>query len=116
MKFRAGDTVIVTAGKDKGKTGKIARVIPEKNEVIVEGMNMYARHVKPYGERAGEIVRRERALSTAKVAIVNEKGQPDRIGYTVSKDGKKERIFRKTGKPVSAAASKAKKSTKKSKK
>lgn len=97
MKLRVGDSVLVTAGKDKGKKGQVIQVMPENDMVIVEGMNLYTRHVKPMGERAGETVRRERALATAKVAIINDKNQPDRIGYIVTKDGKKERIFKKTG-------------------
>jgi large subunit ribosomal protein L24 len=104
MKFIKGDRVVVTAGKDKGMQGTIVRVLPQENRVVVEGANFYTRHIKPMGERAGQRVRRERALPTASVAIINDKGQIDRIGYTVAKDGTKERIFKKTGQPVSKAA------------
>lgn len=97
MKFKVGDTVLVTAGKDKGKKGEIVRVLPESDKVVVEGANKYVKHIKPMQGRAGSKVSVERALSTAKVAIVNEKGQTDRIGYTVAKDGSKTRIFKKTG-------------------
>ncbi|MCC6711578.1 MAG: 50S ribosomal protein L24 [Candidatus Pacebacteria bacterium] len=97
MKFTIGDQVIITAGKDKGKKGEIVQVFPKDNTVLVKDINIYAKHVKPYAGRAGEIVRRERALPTAKVAIINDKGVADRIGYKVTKDGKKERVFKKTG-------------------
>lgn len=97
MKFKVGDTVRVTGGKDKGKAGVITRVLPSENKVVVEGANKYTRHIKPMAGRSGDRVQLERALPTANVAIINDKGQPDRIGITVAKDGGKTRIFRKTG-------------------
>jgi large subunit ribosomal protein L24 len=100
MKFKVGDTVLVTAGKDKGKKGPIVRVFSEDNSVVVEGMNMYSKHIKPMNGRAGEKMRLERPLATAKIAILNEKGLPDRVGYSISKDGQKTRIFKKTGTAV----------------
>lgn len=103
MKFKIGDQVLVTGGKDKGKKSVITRVIPTENRVVVKDVNMYTKHVKPMGERAGDRVRRERPLPVANIAIINDKGQPDRIGYAVAKDGNKERIFRKTGKVVPVA-------------
>lgn len=106
MKFKTGDTVLITAGKDKGKQGKIVRVYSEKDRVIVENVNMYTKHVKPMGERSGEKVRRERPLPVASIAIINDKGQADRIGYQVSKSGAKERVFKKTGKVVDSQSMK----------
>lgn len=100
MKFRAGDNVIVTAGKDKGKTGKVLRVLPAENKVIVENANIYVKHIKPMNGQDGRRVESPRPLPTAKVAIINNEGNPDRIGYKVSKSGVKERVFKKTGKPV----------------
>jgi large subunit ribosomal protein L24 len=113
MKFIVGDKVLVTAGKDRGKTSEVIRVLPDKNKVVVKDMNMYSRHVKPYGGQAGEIKRQERPLPLANVAIVNDKGQPDRIGYKVAKDGSKQRFFKKTGAVISQKApKKGKKTTK----
>lgn len=101
MKFKIGDLVLITGGKDKGKQGKITKVLPDANRVVVEGMNLYTRHVKPYGGRAGEQVRRERPLPTANVAIINpDTKKVDRVGYKVMKDGSKVRVFKKTGKEV----------------
>ena len=100
MKFKTGDQVIVTGGKDKGKTGSITRVFPSDNTVVVEGVNMYVKHVKAYGDQPGEKKRMERPLPISKVAIQNDKKQADRIGYSVAKDGTKVRIFKKSGKPV----------------
>jgi large subunit ribosomal protein L24 len=120
MKFKVGDKVLVTAGKDRGKQGEIIQTLPDKNAVVVEGMNMYTRHIRPHAGQSGDKVRRERPLPTAKIAIINGQGQQDRIGYQV-KNGKKERIFKKTGKVISdklmkkgeKAAKKNKKETKK---
>ncbi len=100
MKFKVNDQVLVTAGKDKGKKSKIIKVIPQENKVVVEGVNLYSKHIKPMGGREGERVRRERPLPTANVAIVNDQGQADRIGYQVAKDGSKQRVFKKTGQAV----------------
>lgn len=100
MKFKVGDKVLVTAGKDKGKKSEIIAVLPEKNKVVVKDINLYTKNVKPYAGRSGEQVRRERPLPVANIAILNDKDQPDRIGYKVTKDGKKERVFKKTGKVV----------------
>lgn len=100
MKFKVGDTVLVTAGKDKGQQGKILRVLPKAGTVVVQGVNLYTRHRKPMGGQAGERVRRERALPLAKIAILNpETKLADRIGYKIEK-GEKIRIFKKTGKTV----------------
>ncbi len=90
----------MTAGKDKGKKSVIVKVLPQENRVVVEGVNMYVKHIKPMGERPGDKVKKERPLPTAKVAILNEKDQADRIGYKVSKSGSKERIFKKSGKAI----------------
>ncbi len=95
MKFKVNDQVIVTSGKDKGRKSKIIQVLPAKNQVLVEGVNMYTRHVRKMMGRPGEIIRRERPLPTAKVAIINDKGQADRVGYVVE-DGVKKRMYKKT--------------------
>ena len=97
MKFKVGDKVLVTAGKDKGKTGSILMVDHKSGKVIVEGANKYTKHIKPMMGKSGDKVKVERYLPTAKIAILNDKNQPDRIGYKVEKDGSKTRIFKKTG-------------------
>lgn len=100
MKFRVGDNVEVTSGKDKGKHGKVLRVYPKEGKVLVEGVNMYVRHIKPMQGRSGEKIRRERPLPAANVAIMNpDTGKVDRIGYKVT-NGKKVRVFKKTGKEI----------------
>lgn len=100
MRFKIGDKVLVTGGKDKGKKSVIVAVLIEENKVIVKDVNMYTKNVKPQGDRPGEQVRRERSLDLGKIAILNDKDVQDRIGYKITKDGKKERVFKKTGKVI----------------
>jgi large subunit ribosomal protein L24 len=82
-----GDKVLVTAGKDKGKTSEITKVFPKELKILVKDINIYTKNVKPVGDRAGETVRRERPMDVSKVAIINDKGQRDRVGYKVRADG-----------------------------
>lgn len=96
MKFKINDQVIVTAGKNKGKKSHITAVYPKDQTVLVAGANLYARRIKKAQGQAGEIKHLERPLPLSKVAILNEKGQPDRIGYLIKPDGTKVRIYKKT--------------------
>jgi large subunit ribosomal protein L24 len=69
-KFKKGDVVLVTSGKDKGKSGEILKVFPKKDSVIVKGANLYKKHVKPTQNTQGGVVSRERPLSTGKISHV----------------------------------------------
>jgi len=71
-KFKKGDIVLVTAGKDKGKTGEITKVLPKSDTVVVKGANMYKKHVKPTQNTEGGMVSRERPLSTGKISHVQD--------------------------------------------
>ncbi len=96
MKFKVGDTVKITTGKDKGKIDKITRVLPKQNKVVVENANSFTKHVKPMMGQPGQRVELQRPLPTAKIAILNENEEVDRIGYRQEGD-EKVRIFKKTG-------------------
>ncbi|MBD3279096.1 MAG: 50S ribosomal protein L24 [Candidatus Pacebacteria bacterium] len=100
MKFKVGDKVLVTAGKDKGKKSVITQVLPKKEQVVVKDVNMYVRHVRAVADKPGEKRRLPRPLATAKIAILNDQGEPDRIGYQVDKKGHKTRIYKKTGQVI----------------
>lgn len=103
MRLKKNDTVIVTGGKDKGKSGKILQVFPKENRVLVEGVNKYVKHVKKQGQRSGEKVLRERPLPVGNVAILNpDTKKADRIGYIVDETGNKIRVYKKTGKALTA--------------
>jgi large subunit ribosomal protein L24 len=97
MKFKIGDKVLITAGKDKGKTGKITKVLPRLSKVLVEGVNKYKKHVKAQGEKKpGGIVEIEKPLSLANVSLLCPTcKQQTRIGFSIEKSGSKTRICRK---------------------
>ncbi len=97
MKFKKGDEVVITIGKDKGKKGKIEAVFPKRNEVIVAGVNIYKRHLKPRGQgKPGGIVDLPKPLSLAKIALVcSHCGKPTRVGYQKGEDSTPLRICRK---------------------
>lgn len=95
LKFKKGDQVKVTAGKDKGKSGEVLRVFPKKLTLTVKGANEYKRHVKPTQNREGGIMSVERPLSFAKVSLV-ENGKLVRAGFKLETD-KKLRVSKKTG-------------------
>jgi len=83
-KFKKGDLVLVTSGRDKGKQGEIIKLFPREDKVLVKGVSLYKRHVKPQGNREGGIVSRERPLPTAKIMIMVD-GKPVRASKRVRK-------------------------------
>lgn len=97
MKLRKGDTVKIIAGKDRGKQGKIEKVFPKGGLVLIPGINMYKKHVKPRGEgKPGGIIDLVKPLSVANVALLCPKcGKQTRAGFQVDKSGEKHRICRK---------------------
>lgn len=99
MKLSQGDSVIVTAGKDKGKKGTIMRVLATQNRVIVSGVNMVTKHVKKTAQEAGKKIKYEVSLHASNVAILDPtSGKPTRIGYAIEKaTGKKTRIAKASG-------------------
>ena len=95
---RKNDTVIVVGGKDRGKRGRVLRVIPDGNRVIVEGINFIKRHTRPNPQRnvKGGVVEREASLHASNVQIIcPECGAPTRIGHELLGDGRKVRMCRK---------------------
>ncbi len=101
IKLKKGDEVIVLTGKDKGKRGKILRVIPETRKIIVADINKYKKHQKPGNNEPGGIIEKDMPLHVSNVAFYDsEKNKPSRIGYSFNKDGKKIRISKKSGKEV----------------
>ena len=91
---RSGDTVVVLSGKDKGKQGKVLQVSPKEGKVIVEGLNVVTKHVKPrrQGEQGG-IVEAEAAMYASKLQLVCPKcGKATRIAHKILDDGSKVRV------------------------
>ena len=107
LKIKRGDNVIVIAGKSKGKTGRVLRIITDKNRVLVEGVQMVKKHVKPNPQAniKGGILEQEAAIHISNVMLVDSEGKKTRVGYQV--DGaKKVRVARSNG--VTLAEPKAK--------
>lgn len=105
-KIRKGDSVVVIAGKDKGRQGLVLDVLEGKGKgcmgslrVRVEGINLIKRHTKPNPakENPGGIIEREASIDISNVAILNQAtGKPDRIGFKALEDGRKVRVFKST--------------------
>jgi large subunit ribosomal protein L24 len=100
-KIKRNDEVIVTTGRDKGKRGKVLRVLEDR--VMVSGVNMVKRHTRPNPQAgiAGGIVEKEASLHISNVALVDpSSGKASRVGYKLLGDGKKVRVFRKSGEVI----------------
>jgi large subunit ribosomal protein L24 len=99
MRIRKGDTVQVIAGKDKGKTGEVLRTLPWENRVVVQGINLRTRHVKPSQEgEGGRIVTEEASLHASNVMLYSTaKKVASRVEIVVDNDGNKKRKLKKTG-------------------
>jgi large subunit ribosomal protein L24 len=99
MRIKKGDTVQVIAGKDKGKTGEVLRTLPYENRVVVQGVNLRTRHVKPTQEgESGRIVTEEASLHASNVMIFSTSQKVvSRVEIVVDKDGTKKRRLKKTG-------------------
>ncbi|QGG80850.1 50S ribosomal protein L24 [Litorivicinus lipolyticus] len=101
-KIKRNDEVIVLAGKDKGKRGKVLVVRPD-GRYVVSGINMIKKHQKPnpQAQQAGGIIEKEAPIQASNVAIFNPtSGKADRVGFTVAEDGTKSRVFRSNGEAI----------------
>ncbi len=96
MQIRKNDSVMVIAGKERGKTGKVLRILKAKDAVIIERLNIVKRHTKPRGpQQTGGIVEKEAAIHASNIMIMCDKcNAPARIGHKFLSDGKKIRICR----------------------
>ena len=102
LHVKKGDSVIVIAGKDKGKKGKIVAAYPKKDRVVVEGVNQVKRHMKPtQSNPQGGIITKEAAIHVSNVMLVDpESGKPTRTKMVVQEDGTKVRTAVKSGKAI----------------
>lgn len=102
MHVRKGDTVQVIAGKDKGKVGEVVSVLPKRSQVIVQGVNIQTKHVKPRQEgESGQVITREAPIHSSNVMLYSEKQKvASRVCYTFTEDGRKVRMLKKTGEVI----------------
>lgn len=97
-RLKKGDQVIVIAGKDKGKRGRILKALPGKDRVFVEGVNQIKRHTKPTKDDQGGIVEKEASLHVSNVMLLDpSSGKGTRVGAKFLKDGRKVRVARGSG-------------------
>jgi large subunit ribosomal protein L24 len=102
MKIKKNDKVIIIAGKDKGKTGKIMQVFPKEKKVVVEGLNNRFKHVRPRKQgKKGQRIEYAAPLDISNVMVVDPKvGRPSRISYKILENKEKIRISKKSGEAV----------------
>ena len=102
MKIRRNDTVLVIAGKDKGKRGRVRRVLPEEGRILVDGVNMIKRHARARAQaRQAGIIEREASISISNTMLVcNKCNQSTRVGFIFLDDGKKIRTCRQCGEVI----------------
>ena len=108
MRIRKGDHVVITAGKDKGKTGRVLRTEPARRRVYVEHLNIVKRHQRPRsvqdtqrGGEAGGIIEKEGPIDASNVMLLDPKdNKPTRVGVKRSENGKRQRIAKRTGNPI----------------
>src|SRR5579884_4306531 len=99
-RIRKGDRVILIAGKDKGRTGQVSRVLPKEGRAVVSGLNLVRRHVKPsQADPQGGIKVREASVHLSNLAIVDGNGKPTRVGFRIEGE-KKVRFARTTGEAI----------------
>ena len=102
LHIKKNDTVVVLAGEDKGKTGKVLKVLVDENRALVEGVNMVSKSTKPSAQNPqGGIVKQEAPIHISNLSLVDPKsGKATRVGIKVTEDGKKVRIAKKSGEEI----------------
>jgi large subunit ribosomal protein L24 len=96
QKIKKGDSVVVLAGKDKGRTGEVMQVMPKEDRAFVRGINMVKRHQRQSQTQEAGIINKEASIHLSNIAVVAKDGKPTRVGIQVV-DGKKVRVAKRTG-------------------
>jgi large subunit ribosomal protein L24 len=101
QKIRKGDKVVVLAGKDKGRTGEVLRVMPKDDKAVVRGVNMIVRHQRQTQNQEGGLIRKEAPIHLSNIAVADPKDgkTPTRVGFEV-RDGKKVRVAKRSGEVI----------------
>ena len=101
FKIKKGDRVIVTTGREKGKSGEVLRVLRQEDRVLVQGVNMIKRHQRPSQINPGGIMEKEAPLHISNVALIDPKSDlPTKVGYRMVEGGRKIRFARRSGEPI----------------
>lgn len=100
-KIKKGDKVVVLAGRDKGQSGEVLRVIPDEERVVVRGINVVKRHTRQSATSEGGIISKEAPLHLSNLAVADPKdGKPTRVGFKVLEDGRKVRFAKRSGEVI----------------
>jgi large subunit ribosomal protein L24 len=100
QKIRKGDKVVIIAGKDKGRTGEVLRVLPKEDTAVVRGINMIVRHQRQSQSQEGGLIRKEAPIHLSNIALADPKdGKPTRVGFRVEGD-KKVRVAKRSGEVI----------------
>lgn len=101
QRIRKGDNVIVVTGRDKGKKGNVLRVLPADDRVLVQGINVVKRHMRPSARQTGGIVEKETPIHLSNVALIDpQSGKATRVGFRTLDDGRKVRVARRSGEVI----------------
>ena len=101
FRIKKGDRVIVTTGRERGKTGDVLSVLRKEDRVLVQGINMVRRHTRPSQMNAGGIVEKEAPIHVSNIAHIDPKtDKPTRVGYRTTDDGRKLRFAKRSGEPI----------------
>jgi large subunit ribosomal protein L24 len=102
-KIKKGDKVVILAGRDKGRTGEVIKVMPDENRALVRGLNMVRRHQRQTANQEGGIISKEAPLDLSNLAIADPKdGKATRVGFKVLEDGRKVRFAKRSGDLIDA--------------
>jgi large subunit ribosomal protein L24 len=97
-KIKKGDKVVVTTGRDKGKSGEVIQVMPKEERALVRGVNLVKRHQRQTAQQEGGIITKEAAIHLSNLAVADPKdGKPTRVGFKVLDDGRKVRFAKRSG-------------------
>ncbi|HET7716526.1 MAG TPA: 50S ribosomal protein L24 [Bauldia sp.] len=100
-RIKKGDRVVVIAGKDKGRTGEVIRVLPDEDRAVVRGINVARRHQRQTARDQGGIIVKELPIHLSNIAIAAPSdGKPTKIAFRVNKDGVKQRVAKRTGEVI----------------
>ncbi|MAH84860.1 MAG: 50S ribosomal protein L24 [Rhodospirillaceae bacterium TMED8] len=98
LKIKKGDKVLVLSGRDKGKSGEVLKVFPNRNRAIIQGVNRVKRHTKPTQASAGGIIEQESPMHISNLAHIDPKDdKPTKIGFKILEDGRKVRFAKRSG-------------------
>ena len=100
QKIRKGDKVVVLAGKDKGRTGEVVRVLPKEDRAFVSGINVVKRHQRQTQTQEAGIIAKEASIHLSNIAVADKDGKPTRVGFQIQKDGKKVRVAKRSGEVI----------------